>query len=87
MGWLSGDKDKTQDQSIGDLWKWIEGLNKNQAQILKNQAILVKNNDWFIHAIKALQQKDSVHDKKDAEHDALIQGIKTMAKSVEQAEK
>jgi len=34
-------EDKGQDKEINNIWKWIETLNKNQA-------VLIKNNDYFI---------------------------------------
>ena len=87
MGWLSGDKDKTQDQSLDNLAKQIQNLWTWVQHFDANWKIQIGNNKFYTDSIKTLKAKDGVHDKKDAEHDALIQGIKTMAKSVEQAEK
>ncbi len=51
--------------------------------VVKNQNVLIKNNSYFIKAFKQLQQKDKLHDAKDAEIEAMIQGIKSMAKTLD----
>jgi len=38
-----------------------------------------------IKSVNALVEKDKQHDAKDAEHDALIQGFKNMAKAIDKA--
>ncbi len=53
------------------------------AAVIGNQNILIKNNSYFIKALKRLKQKDKLHDTKDAEIEAMIQEIKNMAKTIE----
>lgn len=54
--------DKKQDQQLKDLWAWINHLNKNQA-------VLVKNNNFFI--------------KRDKETATYIQGLQGRCKKLE----
>ena len=90
---IFGKKDKTQDQQLKDLWKWIDALNKNQAILIKNNNVFIqknknqaKFNDQVTKSVNALVEKDRQHDRKDAEHDALISGVKAMSKAVEKVE-
>jgi two-component sensor histidine kinase len=74
--------DTSQDQQITNLNAWIQNLHVRAQTLEKNMAILVKNNNYFIEAIAALQAKDVQHDACDQEHDALIAGVKAMAYTV-----
>ena len=78
--------DVSQDSSIQELWKWIQQLNANQAVLIKNNSYFIKRDQLFAKCITELQQKDKQHDQKDAEHTALIQSVKDMAKAVETVE-
>ncbi len=67
-------------------------LDENIATLAKNQNILIKNKNSFIKgnkrrdaAILELQQKDKLHDAKDAEIEAMIQGIARARKHGEDA--
>lgn len=89
----SSKEDKSQDASIKNLLEWINYLNKNQQALMKNQAVLSKNNTYFIErdklfatCISELQQKDKQHDKTDVDLQATVKSIKNMAKAIEQTE-
>lgn len=87
--------DQSQDQQlkqlqtdIGNCWSWIQNLDQRLERIENSVTILVKNNNaWlkWIKTIPKLHEKDKQHDAKDVEIEAVINGIKNMAKAVETA--
>ena len=80
-------------KDIANCWSWIEYLKKNMAVLIKNNNKYLPQikkqedlNKQLIDSVNALVEKDKQHDAKDAEHDALIQGFKNMAKAIETVE-
>jgi len=85
-------EDKSQDAQLKNVWKWIQHLSKNQEILVKNSnAFIEKNktqatlNKQLTATINQLVEKDKLHDQKDAEHDALIQNLKSLGKALETA--
>lgn len=85
-------EDTSQDAAIKEIWKWITALNKNQAVLIKNNEYFVKRDkqntttlQQLTEAINALVAKDKQHDAKDREIEAVIQGLKDMSVAVEKA--
>ena len=91
--------DKSQDaqiqqiqKDISNCWNWIQTHEKNMTILIKNNNTFIKKNKaqaelnkQVISSVNALVEKDKQHDAKDAEHDALIQGFKNIAKDIDAA--
>ena len=59
--------------------KWIKFLNDNQKTILKNQAILIKNNNMFIPQIDQLYKQN---DAQDAFDKSVVQRLEAQDKKI-----
>jgi endo-alpha-1,4-polygalactosaminidase (GH114 family) len=77
-------------KGINDCWAWIQYHEKNMAILIKNNSAFIKKNKTqanlnlqLTKSVNALIEKDKQHDKKDAEHDALIQNLKNLGKALE----
>jgi len=75
----------TLQNDISNCWAWIQHLNKNQEILIKNSNTNIEKHKRFAQDIQQLQAKDVIHDQKDAEIEAVIKGIRDMAKTVETA--
>lgn len=72
--------DQSQDKQIEAIWKYLDQLNKNQQQ-------LIKNNSWFIQQINDLKKRVADGEKLDAQQQAALDGLVKTAVSIQQASK